>query len=65
MEDLKEFIEQDISSRMKRLGMGEQMTLEEIQGTGPISGTITFLNGESFKKAAKYFQNKNKDLDNL
>lgn len=65
MEDLKEFIEQDISSRMKRLGMGEQMTLEEIQDTGPISGTITFLNGESFKKAAKYFQNKNKDLDNL
>lgn len=65
MEDLKEFIEQDISSRMKRLGMGEQMTLEEIQCTGPISGTITFLNGESFKKAAKYFQNKNKDLDNL
>ena len=65
MEDLKEFIEQDISSRMKRLGMGEQMTLEEIQGTGPISGIITFLKGESFKKAAKYFQNKNKDLDNL
>ena len=64
MEDLKEFIEKDISRRMKRLGMGKQMTLEEIQGSGPVSGTITFLNGESFKKAAKYFQNKNKNLDN-
>ena len=64
MEDLKEFIEKDISKRMERLGMGKQMTLEEIQGSDSVSGTITFLNGESFKKAAKYFQNKNKNLDN-
>jgi nucleoid-associated protein YejK len=58
MEDLKEYIERTMDEMMAELG------LEKIENDNnkdkPITGTITFLKGESAKKAAEYFRKRHK-----
>ena len=58
MEDLKEYIERTMDKMMAELG------LEKIENDNnkdkPITGTITFLKGESAKKAVEYFRKRHK-----
>jgi hypothetical protein len=58
MEDLKEYIERTMDEMMAELG------LKKIENDNnkdkPITGTITFLKGESAKKAVEYFRKRHK-----
>lgn len=58
MEDLKEYIERTMDEMMAELG------LEKIENDNnkdkPITGIITFLKGESAKKAVEYFRKRHK-----
>ena len=58
--DLKEWLEQDIDKRMKEAGFMKQETptQKNQKETTPVSGTVTFLKGESAKKAERHYQNK-------
>lgn len=57
--DLKDWLEKTIDRRMREAG-STPITKETQtqQGTTPISGTITFLKGDSAKKAREFYQRK-------
>jgi hypothetical protein len=63
MEDLKDWLERNWDEHFRKLGL-RPMTDEEWekykakQQQGPVTGTITFLKGESAKKAAALFKKK-------
>ena len=63
-EDLKAYIERTTEERMRRLGFTLVWEEPKQKEGMPVTGTITFLKGESAKKAAKYFQKK-KDADGI
>ena len=54
MEDLKEFVEKSIDEMMKELGF-KLIEPEKEKKEKTITGTITFLKGESARKAAEFF----------
>lgn len=54
MEDLKEYLERDIDETMKKLGFTRISDFtEQDRRDSPISGTVTFLKGESAKRIIK------------
>lgn len=58
-ENLVDWTDNFLKERMKSLDFNLQMTdhpQKDEQGTTPVSGIITFLKGESAKKAKEYFQ---------
>ena len=57
MEDLKEWLERRIKEDFERLGFKEIESENEIKENKPITGTITFLKGESAKRAAAFYKN--------
>lgn len=66
MEDLKEWIERSMEEFAKETGL-RLMTDEEWEEhkakrkQGPVTGTITFLKGESAKRAAAFYKKKEED----
>ena len=59
MEDLVEYIDRTMKEMAEEMGL--KMVFpeeEEKKKDGPITGTITFLKGESAKKAAEFFDKK-------
>ena len=60
MEDLKEWLEKRIKEDFERLGFKLILPEEEKKDDEPVTGIITFLKGESAKKAAEFY-NKKKD----
>lgn len=60
-ENLVDWTDNFLKERMKSHGFNLQMTdhpQKDEQGTTPVSGTITFLKGESAKKAKEHFRKK-------
>lgn len=58
-ENLVDWTDNFLKERMKSLGFNLQMIehpQKDEQGTTLVSGTITFLKGESAKKAKEHFQ---------
>lgn len=63
-EDLVDWIDNQFKELAKNLGFELQMInhpQKKPQGTTPYSGTITFLKGDSAKKAREFYQKKNKE----
>ena len=58
--NLKEWSDKVIDEAMKKAGFTPLTTPMEKnkQGVTPVSGTITFLKGESAKRAKEYYQKK-------
>ena len=59
-EDLKVWLERRLDEAMRRAGFTPLTQQEETKEATPITGRITFLSGESAKRAAARFQ-KQKD----
>lgn len=60
-EDLVDWLEKQLTKDMKELGFTLQTTPSQKQKTQentPVSGTITFLKGDSAKKAMEFYQKK-------
>lgn len=58
MEDLVEYIDRTMKEMAEEMGLKMVFPEEEKKKDGPITGTITFLKGESAKKAAEFFDKK-------
>ena len=59
--DLVDWVDNQLKERMESLGFTLITEEPEQKEDAPVTGTITFLKGESAEKAAKYFKNKKAD----
>ena len=60
-ENLVDYVNRRIDETMRELGFAPQTTpsqKKKTQETTPVSGTITFLKGDSAKRAKEFFQQK-------